>query len=197
MRRRPRRWRWSAPITTAGRTTRTIDEIDTHQRLVQHPLRSQRPVGVVQELSGLLVAHYAVRANMTDAAAQAEIAPTSLSFTQSVELIRVAIALAPEGGPFQLVEPAAHQQLYQRLLRDIATCRLPSRARRTNPRVVKRKMSKFALKRGKPTPPSQQLVAFETTIQILPQPAPQHQILDQPLPLDGTVDTPRSVQCLI
>ncbi len=76
-------------------------------------------------------------------------------------------------------------------------CRLPSRARRNNPRVVKRKMSKFALKRGKPAPPSQQLVAFETTIQILPQPAPQHQILDQPLPLDGTVDTPRSVQCLI
>ena len=114
-----------------------------------------------------------------------------------MELIRVAIALAPAGGPFQLVAPTDHARLYQRLLHDIAACRLPPRARRNNPRVVKRKMSKFALKRGKPAPPSQQLVAFETTIQILPQPAPQHQILDQPLPLDGTVDTPRSVQCLI
>ncbi len=32
----------------------TIDEIDTHQRLVRHPLRSQKPVGVIQELYGLL-----------------------------------------------------------------------------------------------------------------------------------------------
>jgi hypothetical protein len=31
-----------------------IDEIDTHQRLAQHPLRSPKPVGVLQELYGLL-----------------------------------------------------------------------------------------------------------------------------------------------
>jgi hypothetical protein len=52
-----------------------IDEIDSHQRLVRPPLRSQRPVGVVRELYGLLLAHDAVRAIMTDAAAQAEVAP--------------------------------------------------------------------------------------------------------------------------
>src|SRR5919204_575770 len=49
----------------------TIDEIDTHQRLVQHPLRSQKPVGVIQELYSLLLAHYAVRALMAEAAPQA------------------------------------------------------------------------------------------------------------------------------
>jgi hypothetical protein len=169
----------------------TIDEIDTHQRLVRHPLRSQRPVGVIQELYGLLVAHYAVRAIMADAAAQAEIAPTRLSFTQSVELIRVAV------DDFQLVATVDHARLYERLLRDIAACLLPSRAQRTNPRVVKRKMSKFALKRGKPTPPSQELVAFETTVHILSQAAPESQSLDQPLPLDRMSDTTRSVPCLI
>jgi hypothetical protein len=169
----------------------TIDEIDTHQRLAQHPLRSQKPVGVIQELYGLLLAHYAVRAIMADAASQAAIAPTRLSFTQSVELIRVAI------DDFQLVAPADHARLYQRLLRDIAACRLTSRAPRTNPRVVKRKMSKFALKRGKPVLPSQQLVAFATTVQILPQTAPEHESLDQPLPLDALLDTARSVPCLI
>ena len=42
----------------------TIEEIDTHQRLVQQPLRSRTPGGVLQELYGLLVAHYAVRAMM-------------------------------------------------------------------------------------------------------------------------------------
>src|SRR5919201_3905275 len=48
----------------------TIDESDTHQRLVQHPLRSQKPVGVIQELYALLLAHYAVRTLMAEAAAQ-------------------------------------------------------------------------------------------------------------------------------
>ncbi len=28
----------------------TVDEIDTHQRLLDRPLRSQKPVGVIQEL---------------------------------------------------------------------------------------------------------------------------------------------------
>jgi hypothetical protein len=169
----------------------TIDEIDTHQRLVQHPLRSQKPVGVIQELYGLLLAHYAVRALMAAAAAQAAISPTGLSFVHSVELIRVAIS------DFQLVAPADHARLYQRLLRDIAAGRLPPRAQRTNPRVVKRKMSKFALKRGRPTPPSQHLVAFETTIHILPPAAPDHQILDQADPLHCLANTVRTTPCLI
>jgi hypothetical protein len=34
-----------------------IDEIDTHQRLASRTLRSLRPVGVIQELYGLLLAH--------------------------------------------------------------------------------------------------------------------------------------------
>lgn len=169
----------------------TIDEIDTHQRLVQQPLRSQRPVGVIQELYGLLVAHYAVRAIMADAAAQAEVAPTSLSFVQSVELIRVAL------DDFQLVTPTDHPRLYQRLLRDIVVCRLPPRAGRTNPRVVKRKMSKFALKRAKPARSSQQLAAFETTVHILPQVAPDHESLDQPILVDSAFATPRPAPCLI
>ena len=38
--------------------------------------------------------------------------------------------------------------LYQRLLRDIARKRLPPRRLRSNPRVVKRKMSNFKLKRA-------------------------------------------------
>jgi hypothetical protein len=37
--------------------------------------------------------------------------------------------------------------LYRRLLNDIARHRLPERDDRSNPRVIKRKMSKFKLKR--------------------------------------------------
>ncbi len=161
----------------------TSDEIDTHQRLVQHPLRSRKPVGVIQELYSLLVAHYAVRATMAAAAAAAGLAPTRLSFVAAVELIRVAI------DDFQLVAPAQHNTLYQRLLRDLARCRLPKRAARTNPRVVKRKMSNFKLKRGEPPPSSQHLAAFESTIHLLLQDAPPQQALDQPCPSDDPVDT--------
>jgi hypothetical protein len=169
----------------------TIDEIDTHQRLVQHSLRSQKPVGVLQELYGLLVAHYAVRAIMAEAAAQAGVAPTALSFIHAVELIRVAL------DDFQLVTPRQHGRLYQRLLRDIAACRLPRRALRTNPRVVKRKMSNFKLKRGAPPPASQHLVPFAATIHVLPQPVPDQQTLDRPSPLDDAATALLGARCPI
>jgi len=162
----------------------TIDEIDTHQRLVQHPLRSQKPVGVIQELYSLLLVHYAIRALMAAAATQAGLAPTRLSFARAVEVIRVAV------DDFHLVAPAHHPLLYQRLLRDIAACRLPERAPRTNPRVVKRKMSNFKLKRGSPPPVSQHLSAFVTVIHILPQTLPAQQALDRPQPSAVTVGLP-------
>lgn len=119
----------------------TIDEVDTHQRLVNHPLRSQKPVGVVQELYGLLLAHYAVRRIMHDSAQQAGLDPDRLSFTNALRIICDAVA------EFQMVAVEQRPELYQRLLEDIARYRLPQRKPRTNPRVVKRKMSKFRLKR--------------------------------------------------
>ncbi|MDQ2832039.1 MAG: IS4 family transposase [Chloroflexota bacterium] len=169
----------------------TIDEIDTHQRLVRHPLRSPKPVGVIQELYGLLIAHYAVRALMAEAAATADLAPTRLSFVHAVALIRVAL------DDFQLVTPIQHDRLYQRLLRDIAACTLPARAPRTNPRVVKRKMSKFLLKRRSPSPASQHLGAFADAIHLLPQPAPAHHGLDDPSPCEDARDPAWLLSCPI
>jgi len=169
----------------------TIDEIDTHQRLTQHPLRSQKPVGVIQELYSLLLAHYAVRAIMAAAATQAGLSPTRLSFAQTVELIRVAV------DDFHLVAPTHHPHLYARLLRDIAACRLPQRAPRTNPRVVKRKMSNFKLKRGSPPPASQHLGAFALAIHILPQDLPAQQTLDRSQPGETTVGLPCLTPTLI
>lgn len=118
----------------------TIDEIDTHQRLADRPLRSHKPVGVIQELYGLLIAHYAIRALMQEAALKAGLAPDRLSFVGSLRIIQDAI---PE---FQMVERTMRRQLHQRLLRDLAAERLPERRPRSNPRVVKRKMSKFQIK---------------------------------------------------
>lgn len=119
----------------------TIDEIDTHQRLADRPLRSLKPVGVIQELYGLLIAHYAIRALMQEAALKAGLAPDRLSFVGSLRIIQDAI---PE---FQMVERTMRHHLHQRLLRDLAAERLPERRPRSNPRVVKRKMSNFQIKR--------------------------------------------------
>jgi len=119
----------------------TIDEMDTHQRLLPRPLRSLHPVGVIQELYALLLAHFVVRTVMHQAAVAHDLDPDRLSFVNSLRLVCDAL---PE---FQLVDPADHSRLWTRLLGDIARFRLPERENRSNPRVVKRKMSKFKLKR--------------------------------------------------
>src|SRR5215208_6559279 len=45
-----------------------VDEIKSHQRAPRTPVRSKKAVGVVQEIYGLLIAHYVVRAVMVEAA---------------------------------------------------------------------------------------------------------------------------------
>ena len=117
-----------------------IDEIDTHQRLAMRVLRSLTPVGVIQELYALLIAHYAIRFLMHQAALRAGVDPDRLSFVHALRVLQDAI---PE---FQLVAPEELGRLYERMLHDIGSYRLPDRRPRSNPRVVKRKMSKFPLK---------------------------------------------------
>jgi len=119
----------------------TIDEMDTHQRLLDRPFRSLKTRGVIQEFYGLLLAHFVVRFIMHEAALQAEIDPDRLSFINSLRLICDAVV------DFQLTEPDDHPRLWQRLLQDICHFQLPPRDNRINPRVVKRKMSKFRKKR--------------------------------------------------
>lgn len=143
-----------------------IDEMDTHQRLAGHTLRSLKPVGVIQELYALLIAHYAIRFLMHEAALAAEVDPDRLSFTNALRVIQDAI---PE---FEMV--AVHQipDLYARLLRDIAAELLPPRRNRSNPRVVKRKMSKFRRKRPEhyrwpqPSCPFRQAVAISHPVAV-------------------------------
>jgi hypothetical protein len=94
--------RWEVEIT--------IDEVNTHQRLPNIPLRSRKPIGVIQEAYGLLIAHYAVRSVMHEAAVQAGLDPDRLSFINAVRIIRDAIS------EFQMTVPQQLPRLYQRLL---------------------------------------------------------------------------------
>jgi len=118
-----------------------IDEIDTHQRLTQRPLRSKKPLAVLQEAYGLLIAHFIIRFLMHQAALLVGIDPDRLSFSAALELVRDAI------DEFQMTARTQLPLLRQRLLRDMAEATLPLRRLRSNPRVVKRKMSKFLRKR--------------------------------------------------
>ena len=119
-----------------------FDELGTHQRLADGVLRSLKPVGVIQELYGLVLAHLAIRTLMHEAGVQAGLDPRRLSFVGALRVIQQAI---PE---FQMVEPGQRASLYARLLRDIAATRLPARRPRCTPRVVKRQQSKFKRKRA-------------------------------------------------
>jgi hypothetical protein len=142
-----------------------VDELDTHQRLAGRTLRSLKPVGVIQELYGLLLAHYAVRVLMHEAALQADMDPDRLSFVHALEVVRDAV---PE---FQLVVPEQLSLLYARLLVDLAAKRLPERRPRSNPRVVKRKMSNFKLKRAEHQRPPKPRGSFRDAIVIQCEPS--------------------------
>lgn len=69
----------------------TIDELKTHLNGRKTPSRSLKPRAVVQEIYGWLLAHYAVRCLMFQAAQQAGISPLRLGFTGTLKVIRRSI----------------------------------------------------------------------------------------------------------
>ena len=78
-----------------------FDELKTHLRGRQTLLRSRTPNLVRQEFYGLLMAHFAVRGLMHEAALQAAIDPDRVSFVHAVRVIRrklpLIAALPPSG----------------------------------------------------------------------------------------------------
>lgn len=121
-----------------------IDEMDTHQRPVGRPLRSKTPQGVIQEVYGLVLAHYAIRAVMVEAAASIGIDPDRLSFTRTLGLLLLVIPLLP------LADAPTRAAIRHQLLADIVAVPLSPREGRTNPRVVKRRTSKFRFRGAGP-----------------------------------------------
>jgi hypothetical protein len=76
-----------------------LDELKTHLRGARIVLRSKTPLLVEQEFYGLLMAHYAVRGLMHEAALQADKDPDRLSYTHAVRVVRrklpAAVAIPP------------------------------------------------------------------------------------------------------
>ncbi len=122
-----------------------FDEQKTHQD-PRRPgkaahFRSQTPAGVEQELYALSLGHFVVRALMLEAATEANLDVDRLSFTGCLRILQ---ARLPE---CDSSTPVALDAWYQLLLQEMADERIEPRRNRVNPRVVKRKMSKFAKKR--------------------------------------------------
>jgi hypothetical protein len=65
-----------------------LDELKTHLRGARTVMRSKKPELVLQEFYGFLLAHFAIRGLMHEAALQADIDPDRLSFTHTVRVVR-------------------------------------------------------------------------------------------------------------
>jgi IS4 transposase len=65
-----------------------LDELKTHLRGAQIVLRSKTPELVQQEFYGLLMAHFAIRGLMHEAALQADEDPDRLSFVHAVRVVQ-------------------------------------------------------------------------------------------------------------
>jgi len=119
-----------------------IDELKTHQ-MERPALRSQTPAGVVQEVYGLMLAHYVVRALMAEAAARAVPAPLSplrLSFAGALKVLRCRLPECPRGGK-------ARRRWWDDLVEEVGEEVIPPRRDRVNPRVIRRQQSQWPKKR--------------------------------------------------
>jgi hypothetical protein len=136
-----------------------IDELKTHES--ERPvLRSQSPAGVVQELYGLLLDHFVIRCLMFDAAAVAQVPPLSISFTGAIKILRCRIPDCPRAA-------VDLRRWWRDLVAEVAEDVLPPRANRINPRVIKRKMSKWEKKQPRHRLSPQPTKPFVETIVML------------------------------
>jgi hypothetical protein len=125
-----------------------LDEVKTHERLYRKGLGSKTPEGVRQALSGLFLAHYALRFLMAQAAMEAGLAPDRLSFTaglvQVTEMLDLALTLEPE----EAIEPLSRRLGHQ--MRHVV---LPERRLRIKRREVKQVYNKHKPKKRDVPPP--------------------------------------------
>lgn len=136
----------------------TFDEIKTHLNGRAVALRSKTPAGVVQEVYGLMLAHYIIRHVMHDAATSGCVDPDRLSFSNTLAVVQSQLPEAP-------YRPAV--RWYQGLVREVRRQKLRPRRARWYPRVIKRKMSNWRKKRPEHCYPPQPTKPFHEAIVLL------------------------------
>jgi hypothetical protein len=141
-----------------------IDESRTHLRLAARTLRSLTPEGVVQEIYALLLAHTVIRTLMLKAAEQAHIAPTQISFTETIRVMDENLL------PLGLVNLPRRQHMVLGVIKEIGQQRLPKQPIRIQPRVVKRAYSRYDRKKPEhlQAPALELDVEFHEIIAVVP-----------------------------
>ena len=124
-----------------------FDELMTHLRGAWVVLRGKTPQLVKREFHGLLLAHYATRKLMHEAAVEAGLDPDCLSFLHAVRGVRLRLP------PFVMTAPSQRAALRESVLEEILGEPVDSSRGRRNSRAVKRKMSSYPLKRSQPQLP--------------------------------------------
>jgi hypothetical protein len=122
----------------------TFDEQKTHltppRPTKPAHLRSETPLGVVQEIYALSIGHYVTRNLMAEAAACSEQDPDRLSFLGCLQILRTRLPECP-------ADEQERARFMTALLTEMAKEQTEPRRNRINPRVVRIKMSKFKKKR--------------------------------------------------
>jgi hypothetical protein len=136
-----------------------LDELKTHLRGARIVLRGRTPELVRQEFWGLLLAHFAVRGLMHEAALRADEDPDRLSFLHAVRVVRRKLPL------FAALPPPARAVLHETVLAEILEERVASSRGRRVPRGLKRKMSGYKLRPRTPQPTDR--VDFAAAIRIV------------------------------
>jgi hypothetical protein len=113
----------------------------------------------------LLLAHYAIRFLMHEAALAADEDPDRLSFTHAVQVVQSGL---PD---FEIAAPDLVPGLWQRMLRDLVAPLLPPRKPRVEPRVVRRKVIKWPLKRQEHRQRTQPARPFADSLVLLSEAA--------------------------
>lgn len=99
-------------------------------------LRSQSPELVKQELWGMLLAHFVIRKLLYQAAIANAIAPSSVSFKATFEIVQVRLDEAPNG---KRRNARSVRAWFKILIKEISFEVIPYRQPRINPRVVKKR----------------------------------------------------------
>jgi hypothetical protein len=123
-------------------------------------LRSETPARVIQEIDGLLLAHYVVRVLMSEAARRSPLPPRRLSFPGTLKVLRCRLPECPKS-------QKGLKRWYEDLLAEIAEEVLPARRHRIHPRVIKRKMSNWRKKRPEHRHTPQPTKKFRQSVVIL------------------------------
>jgi hypothetical protein len=118
-----------------------FDEQKTHQDPCRAEkttnLRSETTDGLKQELYALSLGHFVIRALMLEAATDANINVDRLSFKGSFQILKTRLPECDPGDEVKL------SKWYDALIWEISEERIPKRRNRINPRVIKRKMSRW------------------------------------------------------